>query len=69
MKTAYQNFGRGCDVPPTPEYVEVYFLQCKKTKEAAREFYRHYSMRYWRSLSGKVIRDWKRLAWQWIWNR
>ena len=69
MNTAYKTSGRGCDVPPRPEYVEIYFLQRKKTTEAAHEFHRHYSMRYWRSPSGKVIQDWKRLAWQWIWNK
>jgi len=69
MNTAYQTSGRGCDVPPRPEYVEIYFLQCKKTKEAAREFHRHYSLRLWRAPNGKLIRDWKRLSWQWIWTR
>ena len=68
MNSAHRNSGRGRDIPPEQEHVEIYFLQCNKTKEAAIEFYLHYSGRYWRSLSGKVIQDWKRLAWQWIWN-
>ena len=69
MKTAYQTSGRGCNVPPRPEYVEIYFLQCKKSKAAASDFFAYYSQRDWRSLRGEVIQDWKRLAWQWIWNR
>ena len=68
MKGESQNSGRGRDMPPKQEYVEIYFLQCKKSKEAASEFYTHYSRRYWRSPSGEAIQDWKRLAWQWIWN-
>jgi len=69
MNSANQTSGRGCDIPPDPSHVDIYFLQCKKSREAASEFYRHYSRRYWRAATGKVIQDWKRLAWQWIWNR
>jgi hypothetical protein len=65
----YQTSGLGRDIPPEREYVEIYFLQCKKSIEAASEFFAHYSQRFWRSSNGEIIQDWKRLAWQWIWNK
>lgn len=69
MSAPYRNFGRGRDMPPKWKYVEIYFLQCKKTEKEASEFYQHYSRRFWRSPTGEIIRDWKRLAWHWIWIR
>jgi len=67
MSVPYRNPRRGRDMPPEPEHVEIYFLQCKESTEAAGKFYAHYAHRQWRSSGGKAIQDWKRLAWQWIW--
>jgi hypothetical protein len=60
--------GRGCDVPPARQHVEIYFLQKGLSLQASREFYQHYCNKQWARQDGQLIQDWKRLAWQWIWN-
>jgi hypothetical protein len=60
--------GRGCDVPPARQQVEIYFLQKGLSLQASREFYQHYCNKQWARQDGQLIQDWKRLAWQWIWN-
>lgn len=68
MSPAAESAGRGCDVPPTMTQVEVYLLQKGTSVYVARQFYQHYFDRAWVRVNGGLVQDWKRLAWQWIWN-
>ena len=61
--------GSGAQVPPSPKQVEIYFVQKGHSGQTALEFYQHYSKKRWLNPDGKLIADWKRCAWQWIWNR
>ena len=61
--------GLGCQVPPSCKQAEVYFIQKGHSAETAKEFHQYYSQKNWLNPKGKLIADWKRCAWQWIWNR
>lgn len=61
--------GYGNEVPPEIEYVYIYFLEKGFAKEHALCFFEHYQQKCWLNPTGKLILDWKRCAWQWIWNK
>ena len=61
--------GLGAQVPPKRKHVEIYFIQAGRCQNTAQQFYQHYSEKRWLNPDGKLIADWKRCAWQWIWNR
>lgn len=68
MNSTDQSTGYGRDVPPAQHHVEVYFIQKGLGIFQAHRFYERYSKRGWLRKDGFPIQDWKRLAWQWIWN-
>ncbi|MGE8426269.1 MAG: hypothetical protein ACN6O7_00265 [Sphingobacterium sp.] len=57
--------GYGNEVPPQFKFVEMYFLAAGKLKSDAEAFYWFYEQRNWQ-YRGKPIRNWKELAWNWI---
>lgn len=60
--------GKGNQVPPSFDHVQVYFLQRSLDKEEADRFYKFYSDVGWIGERGKPIRNWKTAAGKWIWN-
>lgn len=64
MTKEYKGEGRG--VPPLYCFVEIYFLANNSTLGLAKEFFRFYSERQWLNPNGELIKNWKVLAWQWI---
>ena len=62
-------YGSGAQVPPSRKHVQIYFIQAGNCEKTAQQFYQHYSEKSWLNPYGKLIADWKRCAWQWIWNR
>lgn len=64
-KTSEAGFGN--QIPPDENHVRVYFLQQEATEQEAAAFYRHYRDRAWKNSRGETLKNWKRLAWTWIW--
>ncbi len=58
--------GLGNKIPPDLFYVEVYFLANGSTIKTAHHFFNYYNDRNWRNYRNEVIKNWKVLAWQWI---
>ena len=67
MKQEQCSAGFGSQCPPDENYVRVYFLQKGATLDQAVRFYQHYKAKRWLNNNGKPLKDWKRLAWTWIW--
>jgi hypothetical protein len=61
--------GLGEEIPPDETHVRVYFLQQGATEKQAAAFYRHYKERLWNNSRAETLKNWKRLAWTWIWYR
>ncbi len=61
-----KNKGLGTQIPPDLFLVEIYFLANSSTKEAAHLFYNFYKDNNWRNNRNIIIKNWKVLAWQWI---
>ena len=61
--------GMGINVPPSTKQVVIYFGQQNRSDKNALDFYNYYKGLSWRNPRGQLIRNWKQLAWQWIWNR
>ena len=61
--------GLGVQMPPLPEHVRIYFLQKGESVNKAEDFLLFYEKRYWLTIRGRPIRNWKTLACNWIWNR
>lgn len=61
--------GFGNQIPPDETHVRVYFLQQGATEKEAAAFYRFYRDRLWKNSCGETLKNWKRLAWTWIWYR
>lgn len=60
--------GFGIQCPPDEIHVRVYFLQQGSTVQDATRFFCHYNTRRWSSASRQRLKNWKRLAWTWIWH-
>lgn len=58
--------GFGKSVPPVKEHVIVYFIQKGFSEKEALSFFNFYNNRGWASKHNRLIKDWKRTAWQWI---
>ena len=58
--------GIGTEIPPEFKLVELYFLANQSTSELAACFFEHFSCRAWKNRRGRLIRNWKVIAWQWI---
>lgn len=69
MKHAGTTSGLGTAVPPSVEEVVIYFGQQSRCEKNALDFCNHYKWLSWRNPKGLLIRNWKQLAWQWIWYR
>jgi len=69
MKRERCSAGYGSQCPPDEIHVRVYFLQQGSTDANALKFFRHYAHRKWLNLIGMPIKNWKRLAWNWIFYR
>lgn len=63
------NKGYGFNVPPDYKEVEIYFLANQSTIEAAKLFYECFTNRNWINRRGHQIKNWKVLAWQWIYYK
>ena len=59
--------GHGCQIPPSRRHVQAYFLQKGIGAEKADVFFDYYESQKWHNRSGRLIKDWKMRAWQWIW--
>ncbi|WP_353720127.1 hypothetical protein [Dyadobacter sp. 676] len=69
MKKKLSLLGFGSQCPPDEIHVRVYFLQQGSTIEEATEFFNNYSATLWKARNGLIVRDWKQIAWSWIWYR
>ena len=63
-----QQIGLGCSVPPLWQHVLIYFIQQDQTAAHAKEFFDYYSKRKWLNSGSALIKNWKVIAWQWIWH-
>lgn len=66
MRREWCSAGYGDQSPPDEIHVRIYFLQQGSTEVDARIFFRHYEAKLWKNHRGRLIKNWKRLAWQWI---
>jgi hypothetical protein len=57
--------GFGYQIPPDKEWVHMYFDQ-KSCPHLAENFYLEFKKRHWQTITGKLIRNWKTLATDWI---
>nr|WP_199077409.1 hypothetical protein [Pedobacter sp. ASV19] len=62
------NFGFGKIMPPQKAHVIAYFIQKGRQEQESLAFYNYYSLKNWRNSTGEPIKNWKTLAWNWIWN-
>lgn len=60
------NEGLGTIIPPVLLYVEIYFLANGSSDSEANAFFKCYSELNWRNGKGKPFRNWKEIAWEWI---
>ncbi len=68
MSSAKISSGLGRQVPPTLNYVLIFFDQAGFSETEARRFYNHYEGMDWRGLNGGLIRNWKTKAREWLWE-
>lgn len=59
--------GYGREVPPHPNFVDIYFDQQQLATEAER-FFKHYEKMDWKTITGTPIRNWKVIANDWIFD-
>lgn len=69
MKCEQKSAGFGSQCPPDETHVRVYFLQQGSTIVEAVNFFDHYSAEGWLNPNGHRLKNWKRLAWTWIFYR
>ncbi len=58
--------GLGENIPPDPFLVNLYFEANGSTIDFAQRFYNYYKHKGWLNQCHKRIRNWKVIAWQWI---
>ncbi|WP_293906188.1 hypothetical protein [Sphingobacterium sp. UBA5670] len=61
--------GLGMEFPPDLFHVTIYFSYYKRNQHSAAEFFNYYQAMDWKNRKGKLISNWKVLAWQWIFNK
>lgn len=66
MKSKRPSSGLGIECPPDEAFVRVYFLQQGSTITEAIKFFGHYRAKRWSNSDGHLLKNWKRLAWTWI---
>lgn len=64
-----KNVGLGNEIPPDLFHVEIYFLANGSTVEIAHHFFNYYKDNDWKNNRNCIIKNWKVLAWQWIYYR
>lgn len=64
QKRCSAGFGSQC--PPDEIHVRVYFLHQGSTLKEATRFFDHYEAKTWSNADGHPFKNWKRLAWTWI---
>lgn len=69
MKQRRCSTGFGSQCPPDETHVRVYFLQQGTTEFDAHAFFHHLKTKSWKNDQGALVKNWKRLAWNWIWQR
>lgn len=69
MKKKLFSSGLGSQCPPDKIHVRVYFLQQGSTAENASTFFDYYALREWSDSSGMRVKNWKQLAWSWLFYR
>jgi hypothetical protein len=67
MKRELCSAGYGSQCPPEEIHVRVYFLQQGSTACEAARFFCHYQTMRWLNVNGEPLKNWKRLAWSWVW--
>ena len=67
MKSKQRQTGFGNQCPPDETFVRVYFMQQGSTIKEALYFFEHYNAKRWSNADGQVLKNWKQLAWTWIW--
>ena len=60
--------GLGIQVPPALFHVEVYFIANRSTEAKAKAFFDYYQLKDWMH-NDLPIKNWKVLAWQWIYYK
>ncbi|MNJ95264.1 hypothetical protein D3C87_129720 [compost metagenome] len=58
--------GLGNQIPPDLFHVEIYFIANGSTVENAHVFFNEFDKRKWINRNDSIIKNWKVLAWQWI---
>jgi hypothetical protein len=58
--------GLGSQCPPDEKHVRVYFLQHGSTLREAFRFFDHYGAKRWVNSDSYLLKNWKALAWAWI---
>ncbi|KQS26681.1 hypothetical protein ASG33_19120 [Dyadobacter sp. Leaf189] len=66
MNSKLRSSGLGNECPPDEDFVRVYFLQQGSTIMEAVKFFDHYEAKRWSNSDDHVLKNWKRLAWTWI---
>lgn len=61
--------GLGNNIPPTLLYVEIYFSANGSSNKEANEFFKYYGDLNWKNSKGKLFRNWKEIAWEWIYYK
>jgi hypothetical protein len=69
MKQKRCSSGFGSQLPPDETHVRVYFLEQGSTAKHAANFIDHYKAKGWLNSDGRQLKNWKRLAWRWIFYR
>jgi len=67
-KTSNPSNGLGKVIPPTFQFVNIYFIQKGRKQVEAKAFFGFYSANNWTTPKDKKVRDWKAAASDWIWN-
>jgi len=57
--------GCGKQVPPELRHVQIYFLEKNVSLEVSHSFFEYYNSKGWKNNSGKLLKNWKSLAWDW----
>lgn len=68
MKQKATSSGNGTCLPPSLQFVRIYFGQKGLPAKAAEDFFRYHQAKEWRTERGAPIRNWKTVANNWIWS-
>jgi len=68
IKKVKPDRGLGRSVPPLFAHVEIYFLNNGFSSKDAQSFFQYYEARGWKGVKGKMLRNWKTLVSDWIYQ-